>query len=364
MRVSAFITVILFALINVLALTQIKSGDVMFVDFEESQNPKKISQIDLSKVTAPETYKDNQQIFKKLIFNVRGETSERLSDRLHIKKVDPADGYVVYESTAFLGPDGFRQSTQAATSTQQSIFLLGCSFTFGAGLADDETLETYLQKKWPNVGVKSAALGGWGPNDTLDFVTHNKEKFKDAKLVIYQMIDNQIERTTLPLDMYYVTGGEEWLNDKTNYEIVDGKLENQGSFRNSRPIKNLAFATLAHLPLLRYMNVTYPKADSQYSIEKVAAILAEIKNQIHEVSPNAKFVVALYPYAAEIMAHQGLPYLKKYNLEYVNLTDYDFAEATDHRMAIPKDGHPTKYMNYVLAELYSQLYGQSLGQAP
>ncbi len=61
-----------------------------------------------------------------------------------------------------IGPDGWRQVPGAAEKTGPRLGLYGCSFTYGTGLADDETFAARLQQALPGLKILNRGIGGHG----------------------------------------------------------------------------------------------------------------------------------------------------------------------------------------------------------
>ena len=61
-----------------------------------------------------------------------------------------------------IGPDGWRQVPGAAEKTGPRLGLYGCSFTYGTGLADDETFAAHLQQALPGLRILNRGIGGHG----------------------------------------------------------------------------------------------------------------------------------------------------------------------------------------------------------
>ena len=73
------------------------------------------------------------------------------------------DGEIVYDVVYTIGPDGFRRS---AASGDAPISVFGGSFTFGEGLADNETLPYFLSDL-TGKEVKNYGIHGYGLHQAL-----------------------------------------------------------------------------------------------------------------------------------------------------------------------------------------------------
>jgi hypothetical protein len=355
MRASLAITLLLFALLNIgIGLFWKPAVDVIY---KIPHGPKSLN-VDISQLSPPETYPD-AKTGPAIKYSYSGDETKESSGKIEVTKTDLTTKKPVYHFTANVDSEGQRLLPEGlrTSSDQAKILVLGCSFTFGIGLADDETVSAYLQKKSPFESVHTIARGGWGPNDVLDYVDQHLSEMKDVDYVFYQFIDDHVTRATMPSIVFAMEGGKDWMLDKTNYRITPEGLQKVGKFQD-RTFTNLLFDGLSYLPLLSYMHVSFPRLDSNYSLEKTAAIIQKIQQDIQTQSPKAKFVVAIYPYGTEEIAPKFLPHLQKRSLEILNFSEYNFDAATGNRILIPLDGHPTKYTNYILAEKYREYIEQ------
>lgn len=73
------------------------------------------------------------------------------------------EGEEIYDVVYTIGKDGYRNDIQ---NTDYTVYIYGCSFTFGLGLNDNETLSYYL---FQNHGISSKNLGihGYGLHQAL-----------------------------------------------------------------------------------------------------------------------------------------------------------------------------------------------------
>lgn len=61
-----------------------------------------------------------------------------------------------------IGSDGWRHVPGAAETTGPRLGLYGCSFTYGTGLADEETFAARLQQALPGLKILNRGIGGHG----------------------------------------------------------------------------------------------------------------------------------------------------------------------------------------------------------
>jgi len=80
--------------------------------------------------------------------------------------------------------DGHRITSSETRTDTASLWIFGCSFTYGWGLNDQDTYSYLLQKRFPNMGVKNFAIGGHGTLQTLIQLEDELKKTAPPKTII------------------------------------------------------------------------------------------------------------------------------------------------------------------------------------
>lgn len=91
--------------------------------------------------------------------------------------------------------DGQRASVEHPKSAKCRVLLLGCSYIFGSGLSDRQTLAWKLNEKYPYVSFENYGVPGWG---TYQCLMLEKELLSQRKydLVVYCAIEDHRNRNT------------------------------------------------------------------------------------------------------------------------------------------------------------------------
>jgi hypothetical protein len=96
--------------------------------------------------------------------------------------------------------DGSRATSDGQTTRGREVLLVGCSFTFGQALSDEETLGWQLQQLLPGATVKNFAVSGYG---TLQALLLLEERLRDGRpqpIVVYGFADaHEIRNVAQPL---------------------------------------------------------------------------------------------------------------------------------------------------------------------
>jgi hypothetical protein len=90
------------------------------------------------------------------------------------RKLAP-DGSEIYSTAYTIGNDGFRVTPGNPVGSKKRVNFLGCSHTFGEGLADDQTLPAQVQKLMPDVTVRNFGIHGYGMHQALALMQSQRD---------------------------------------------------------------------------------------------------------------------------------------------------------------------------------------------
>lgn len=263
-------------------------------------------------------------------------------------------GIQIYRATYKFDSHSRRETTVNQNINYRNIVLLGCSYTLGTGLNNDETFSYFLSQLRKDNNVYNLGIYGAGANDVLDDL-RSFARFKDISkaggVVIYTGITDHFERTFCTLNCYRPTY-RDWVKKKSNYEFDSRteKLVNLGSFTNSRPLKGLIYNLMAAIPLFDKVNIPPEMTGSQ--LELFVRMLAEMKS-ISKEKLNSEFYFTFYPQQYEYWPRVQAE-LEKQQIKYLDLSKVDFAKTTGNRHVIMRDGHPSKLASRLYADVLNQ----------
>lgn len=99
------------------------------------------------------------------------------------RKLAP-DGTDVYATHYTIGEDGFRVTPGSPISTSKRLNFLGCSFTFGEGLGDEQTLPAQVQKLLPDVKVRNFGIHGYGMHQALALMQSDRDMTGQVNIAV------------------------------------------------------------------------------------------------------------------------------------------------------------------------------------
>ena len=260
----------------------------------------------------------------------------------HIKK---ADGKVLFDVTYTYDSNGMRV-TPFADSTAHSRYaqFYGCSFIFGWGLNDTETLPYYFSRDNPEYRSYNFAESGYGPQQMLALLekgTPKKTVKEKDGFAIYTYLDDHVLRVA---DGTYSLKRLEGLTPY--YELKGDKFIRKGFFADHYSLKNLVFRLMNKSYICRYFNIEYPfnykpaRKHYAYTAKMIKAAAEAYTRQFN----NDNFYVLIYPipnfYGPNDVFVEELKKLDLKVLDYSHLIDMKL-----DRYSITGDWHPRGLAN-------------------
>jgi len=249
---------------------------------------------------------------------------------------------VVFDVTYTVDEKGSRV-TPATTkeSTGRDLVFFGCSFTFGEGLEDDETIPNQVAKRAPGWRVTNLAYPGQGPGHILARIekpeTINLFRGNEVKGV-YVYIPSHIERVIGSMRITTT-----WARDFPYYDLSPmGEVEYRGTMRSGRPVLSRLYWWLSKEPILRYFDVDVPEPLTDRHIELTTRVVQEFRDRWIAGLDKTSFTVVIFPtpVRARVPASRFIPHLESKHIPYLDYSGR-FNEMDIAQVWIPEDHHPT-----------------------
>lgn len=245
-----------------------------------------------------------------------------------------ADGTVIYDVTYTVGPDQLRVTPDNPAGPYRVNFF-GCSFTYGEGLRDDETLPYYFSQAIRTAHVMNFGYHGRGANNALALLESNWDTTGDINFFLGAGF--QVERGVCHPD---------WTVHSPRYELLsDGSLKRNGACGEPRGLSD-RLLTSAY----RYSNIL-AKVDnflrSHISDDDVRLYLATLRRMASlSHARGQKFVVGYINDPNSQVGETSYPN-NRIMKEIASFADdlIDMALPPDPRNNIGGDGHPSGYAN-------------------
>ncbi len=238
-----------------------------------------------------------------------------------------------------------RLTPNSNDSSKNCILFFGCSFAFGEGLNDNETLPYYYNEIDSNRNaILNYAFHGYGPHQMLANIEYRVsddiKNYSGKKIAIYSALYAHIKRSA---------GKADWDKRGPNYQMVDGELKYTGSFDYSkyyytRVIKEVQSRSLLYKMLINNIQITNDDKEQYLEILKKT-------NKIFK-EKNIPFYILINDNVDKNDDFNFLTTeLKKYAINYIFVSDA-ISSNDIKKYAISKyDNHPNGLCNKVVAEL-------------
>ncbi len=236
--------------------------------------------------------------------------------------------------------------TPRIDSGEESKFLafLGCSFTYGEGVAGDETLPYYVGRLTKKYRPYNYGFHGLGPFDVLAVTEHTnfKEQIKeDNGLFVYTYIDGHLHRVAGSMRIM------SWKRTEPFYRLIDGKLVRAGSFETGRPLLTKLYRFLAKSEILQTLKINFPLRFQRKHFELTALSLKNIETNIKKVYPDSRFLVLIYP--SSLYPESLITELKKLNIDYLDYSKLFNRNTHPYAISV-EDQHPSPFAYSVVAK--------------
>jgi hypothetical protein len=234
------------------------------------------------------------------------------------------------------------------------VVLAGCSFTFGEGVSDGQTVANQLAALRKDTAVYSISLPGFGPGDVLRELqergTRTEGLGPPGGVGVFLLIDAHLERTICK--SFCVQDRFAWVLQQRPYYRLDARGDPvyAGTFRDSAPWKwrwyRLVFGS-AFLEFVGLPRVSWTGEDFRL----MAGLLAQIEKEMLAKAAIDRFFVVFYPGSSNYLAQNLREPLTKLGVRFLDYSRLDLDVLTDGHGFFPVDGHPSPRSYFALAWL-------------
>lgn len=232
-----------------------------------------------------------------------------------------------------------------------AVLLLGCSFTFGEGLPEEESYPYMLSELLSKSSTYNMSVRGSAANGLLKKMSESPHFFKvPAKkiILVYNFFHDHLDREYCPYDCLF---NSKWKLQLPHFELSDGELIYSGThgeyYSNSFLLKIAQhFKSLTQGPLL------FPAYKSTAAIQLHFRILHEIKEQLSKTYE----VIDAYQVYLDPFPEGFVEHVESYNIDrefkpiisprgrVLDEFNIDFSDSN-----IRADGHPNALTNYIVS---------------
>lgn len=191
----------------------------------------------------------------------------------------------------------------------------GCSFAFGYGLNERETLSFFLDsitgKRGHNYGVS-----GHGTQQTLALLQSRnlrQEINEENGVLIHLFIDDHIKRLIGSRRLIKL-----WALHFPYYHLENGELKRDGSFWTGRHLTTRFYRAISQSAFLDLFDIDIPWWVSDNDMELFGAVLEESQREFLQQYPNGKFLVVIGPNS--LLAERAVSVLEEKDVKVLDLS--------------------------------------------
>lgn len=248
-----------------------------------------------------------------------------------------------YNTITTLAKSGYRVTPLSENLKEENIeretLFLGCSFVFGTGVEDYQTLPFHYQSLLSNEKAYNLGVGGYGPTENLAHMMNIDKIIDDdlheAPTAIFVFFDDHIMRTTLGMShmMWTTIRSVQVPKFNDNDEIIGVDY-----LRNVDPLRYFLFTLMQTSRFIRILFLELAEENNPTDIKRVYAeedinytlkVIEKTQKEFYKRFPKGKF----YVFNLQEYSYPFSEQFKKHNLNVINKARYDF----DPKRL--KDGH-------------------------
>ena len=237
--------------------------------------------------------------------------------RIAAKKVNRKSGDLVYD--VVYSTDSLSRRIVPGRKADQHpaglIIYLGCSYTFGEGVNDDETMPFDVSQLAPDYVPYNYGFRGYGPQQMLaklqsSALTQEVERTGHA-IAVYTFMNDHVRRAIGAMrDMSFASHHPYYSLDQ------EDTLVRHGSFASGRPMTTLLYRVLSRSQTLDFFKADWPSV-TDADVRFTARIIAESQRLFREQFVSDEFYVLIYPGASRY-GDLLVPYLAQAGIKYLD----------------------------------------------
>ena len=243
---------------------------------------------------------------------------------------------LIYDRNYIIDTLGRRQVPNAHPDSTYHEFamLAGCSYMFGYGLDDRQTL-AFAIDSISGVRPYTYAIAGQGPQHLLTTLKtnnlHAQIKESNGRL-IYLFIDDHLPRLIGSRRLIKM-----WARDFPYFFWEDEELKRDGTFTTGRPITTAIYRILTQSAFIDLFDIDIPWSISDAHLKLTAKVFAASQQEFLNQYPNGDFLVVIGPNSK--LAQRLVAQLKKEGVHYLDYSQLLDKEQPEFKL-FRTEGHP------------------------
>ncbi|MFT4543777.1 MAG: hypothetical protein ACI9EQ_000227 [Bacteroidia bacterium] len=228
----------------------------------------------------------------------------------------------------------------ADTSATQFAMVTGCSFAFGYGLNERQTLSYYLDSLNAYRGY-NYGISGHGTQQTLALLENrvlSAEIEETNGVLIHLFIDDHLPRLIGSRRLIKL-----WASNFPYYYLDGEELKRDGSFWSGRPLLSRFYKAISQSAFIDLFDIDFPWYVSNSHMNLFGAVLENAQIEFKKQYPEGRFLVVIAPNSK--LAPRVIETLSGKNVEFLDLSKLLDKKSPEYKIHWT-EGHPNG--NYYL----------------
>ena len=247
----------------------------------------------------------------------------------------------IYDVTYSIDDYGRRITPVDKGNRDRFILFFGCSFTYGEGVGDDQTLPYHVGRLAAHYTPYNYGYHGLGPFDALakiENIDFKNEVRETPGIIIYTFMPDHLNRLLGSMS----TMG--WHFNGAYYrKSAAGKLVRNGDFKTGRPIWTRIYTLLSKSRILEVLKINLPPKIGDYDLKLFAQTCQAMDAIIKAKFPQSAFYVVIYP---GTNSDRLVQYLEEGGIKYHDYTR--LFDPADPKFYLSEDDHHPAPLAYQL----------------
>lgn len=237
---------------------------------------------------------DSMQLRDEVVFNDPAAVGNGGAVQQKIRSYGHYGGESIYDVVYTLDGLG-RRITPVEGPEQRTRFMafFGCSFVFGHGVNDNETLPYYVGRLCTQYRPYNYGQRGQSPQRIMEYIQQGRLRDEIAEregVGVYVYITHHVDRVIGAMPCFNA-----WIAEHPYYYLdAEGRLINGGTFRTGRPWRSRVYDALWGWPVLNWFNIALPARRTREDIDLLTAVIQVSRASFEQQFPECPFVVLFY----------------------------------------------------------------------
>jgi hypothetical protein len=254
---------------------------------------------------------------------------------------------IVYDAVYTIGKNGLRMTPGSNPKGSCKVVFFGCSFVFGQGLNDNQTVPSYFARAGGGrYSVFNFGFLGYGPHQMLRAIESGRMARVAGRpnLVVYEAITDHVRR---------VAGDDQWDRYGPRYVLDGASVHYDGPFhRGPSPWKPV----MARCATCRFISAHTRWHRTAHDIALFAAVVARARDLVERLY-GARFVVVLWDNSGG--SREVIDALAVKQIAVIRVTTIipQLKQGRTGYVISPLDSHPNAKANRLIGDYLASVFG-------